>query len=49
MVVEVALALVLLTAAGMLLSAFERLRGRDLGFQPQGVLTMQPDCAPRSD
>lgn len=44
-VAEVALALVLLTAAGMMVTAFERLRGRDLGFEPAGVLTMRVDFA----
>lgn len=42
-VVEVALALVLLTAAGMMVDTFSRLQARDLGFAPSGVLTMQVD------
>jgi putative ABC transport system permease protein len=36
---EVALALVLLVGAGLLLKSFSRLRGFDLGFRPQGLLT----------
>jgi putative ABC transport system permease protein len=42
-VVEVALALVLLTAAGMMVETFSRLQARDLGFTPAGILTMQVD------
>jgi predicted permease len=40
---EVALALVLLTAAGVMLDSFRRLQDRDLGFRPDGVLTMRLD------
>jgi putative ABC transport system permease protein len=36
---EVALALVLLVGAGLLLKSFSRLRGFDLGFRPEGLLT----------
>jgi predicted permease len=42
-IVEVALALILLTAAGMMVDTFSRLQHRDLGFRPSGVLTMQVD------
>jgi putative ABC transport system permease protein len=42
-VIEVALALVLMTAAGAMLDAFSRLRSRDLGLEPRGVLTMRLD------
>ncbi|HEX8140368.1 MAG TPA: ABC transporter permease [Pyrinomonadaceae bacterium] len=36
---EVALALVLLVGAGLLLKSFSRLRGFNLGFRPEGLLT----------
>jgi predicted permease len=39
--VEIALAVVLLTGAGMMTDTFQRLKGRDLGFEPEGVLTVQ--------
>jgi len=42
-VAEVALAIVLLTSAGMLVETFRRLKSRDLGFDPQNVLTFQFD------
>lgn len=42
-VIEVALAIVLLTSAGMLVDTFRRLQSRDLGFDPDNVLTMQFD------
>jgi putative ABC transport system permease protein len=42
-IVEVALALVLLTAAGTMVDTFLRVQGRSLGFEPDGVLTMQVD------
>ncbi len=38
-VAEVALALVLLVAAGLLIQSFSRLERVDLGFRPQGLLT----------
>jgi predicted permease len=38
-VAEVALALILLTGAGLLLQTFVRLQSADLGFRPEGVLT----------
>lgn len=38
-VTEIALALVLLTGAGLLLQSFLRLQTEDLGFEPDGVLT----------
>jgi putative ABC transport system permease protein len=40
---EAALAVLLLTAAGMMADAFQRLQARDLGFEPFGVLTLQAD------
>jgi predicted permease len=47
---EVALAVVLVTAAGMMTEAFYRLQRRDLGFEPRGVLTVQASLtAPRHD
>jgi len=39
-VLEVALALVLLTGSGLLLKSFARLRNLDLGFNPDRLLTM---------
>jgi putative ABC transport system permease protein len=38
-VAEVAIALVLLTGAGLLLKSFARVQGVDPGYQPRGVLT----------
>lgn len=38
---EVALAVVLLTAAAVMADTFQRLHARDLGFEPNGVLTLQ--------
>ena len=42
-IAEVALALVLLTAAGLMLDSFRRLQARPYGFDPHGVLTMRLD------
>ena len=38
---EIALAVVLLTAAGLMAETFQRLQHRDLGFEPGGLLTVQ--------
>ena len=38
---EVALALALLTSAGLLADTFRRVQQRDLGFDPSGLLTLQ--------
>ena len=38
---QVALALILLVGAGLLVRSFQNLRARDLGFQPDNVLTMR--------
>jgi putative ABC transport system permease protein len=40
-ITEVALALVLLIGAGLLIKSFMRLRGLDIGFRPEGLLTMR--------
>jgi putative ABC transport system permease protein len=42
-VAQVALALVLLTGAGLMLKSLERLRAVDPGFRPQGLLALQLD------
>lgn len=42
-VVEVALALVLLAGAGLMLKSFSRMRAVDPGFHPQNILTMTVD------
>ena len=46
-VAEVALALVLLTAAGVMVDTFRRLQARDRGFQTAGVLTVRLDLNAR--
>jgi predicted permease len=40
---EVAMAVVLLTAAGVMVDTFYRLNHKDLGFDPQGVLNLQAE------
>ena len=42
-VAQVALAVVLLTAAGVMIDTFRRLQSRDRGFDPSGVVTMRMD------
>jgi putative ABC transport system permease protein len=42
-IAEVALAIVLLAAAATMVDTFRRLQSRDLGFEPDGVLTLQFD------
>ena len=42
-VVQVAMAVVLLVTAGLVTRSFQRLRGLDLGFAPDGVLSLQLD------
>ncbi len=50
---EVALSLMLLTAAGLVVASFQRVVNVDLGFQPDQVLSLQiflpPDRYPRTD
>jgi putative ABC transport system permease protein len=48
-VLQVAVALVLLTGAGLFVKSFERFRRLDLGFQPEGLLTAQLSLPLRSD
>lgn len=49
-VAEIALALVLLTAAGLMLTSVARLQSATLGFNPDSVLTLRvPLAAPRYD
>jgi putative ABC transport system permease protein len=43
---EIALALVLLTGAGLLVRSFERLRSVDVGFDPRNVLAVTVDLPP---
>jgi len=43
---EIALALVLLTGAGLLVRSFERLRSVDLGFDPRNTLALTVDLPP---
>jgi putative ABC transport system permease protein len=40
-VTEVAISLILLTAAGLVVASFQRVMNADLGFQPDGVLALQ--------
>ncbi len=42
---EVALAVVLLISTGLLIRSFARVRGIDLGFRPEGVLTARMDLS----
>jgi putative ABC transport system permease protein len=54
---QVALALILLVGAGLLIRSFENLQNVELGFEPEGVLTLRtqmpglryPDAASRHD
>ena len=39
--VEVALALVLMTGAGLMIRSFDRLVSKDLGFEPESIMTVQ--------
>jgi putative ABC transport system permease protein len=48
-VLQVAVALLLLTGAGLFVKSFERFRHLDLGFQPEGVLTAQLSLPLHSD
>ncbi|HEY9227496.1 MAG TPA: hypothetical protein VIP11_12655, partial [Gemmatimonadaceae bacterium] len=43
---EIALALVLLTGAGLLVRSFERMRSVDLGFDPRNTLAVTVDLPP---
>jgi len=43
---QVALALVLLVGSGLLVESFVNLRSRDLGFRPQGVISMRINLPP---
>jgi len=45
-VVELALALVLLTGAGLMIKSVVRLRSLDLGFEPESVMTMRVAVPP---
>jgi cell division protein FtsX len=44
-IAEVALAVILLFGAGVMVDAFRRLQTRDLGLDPNGVLTLQADMS----
>ncbi len=52
-VTEVALSLILLTAAGLVVTSFQRVMNADLGFQSDHLLALQiflpPDSYPRND
>ena len=45
-VTQIALALVLVVAAGLLIRSFERMRGVDPGFDPDGLLTARLELSP---
>jgi putative ABC transport system permease protein len=45
-VTEVALALILLVAAGLMVKAFQHMMTFDMGFNPRGLLTMQASLPP---
>jgi putative ABC transport system permease protein len=45
-VTQIALALVLVVAAGLLIRSFERMRGVDPGFDPEGLLTARVELSP---
>ena len=45
-VTQIALALVLVVAAGLLIRSFERMRGVDPGFEPEGLLTARLELSP---
>ena len=45
-VTQIALALVLVVAAGLLIRSFERMRGVDPGFEPEGLLTAWLELSP---
>ena len=45
-VTQIALAMVLVAAAGLLIRSFERMRGVDPGFDPEGLLTARVELSP---
>ncbi|HEY7611779.1 MAG TPA: ABC transporter permease [Gemmatimonadales bacterium] len=45
-VTQIALALMLVVAAGLLIRSFERMRGVDPGFDPEGLLTARIELSP---
>ena len=45
-VTQIALAVVLVAAAGLLIRSFERMRGVDPGFDPEGLLTARVELSP---